>query len=502
MSESLEQKQLFLRTEIIEKGYSAEEFSNYMGNLRGEAGLDLDTWLFSELQQVVNQFKIQYNQQQSKEQLYENKNEYQGQDNIQDQKNYNIQEENIDNSIKESTLPEKVESRQENISEPSFPNEPFEEYQKIIKTKKLDNNEITEQNNLHVSIKKPVKVNPGIFSSSYYQYTVETNPVGFKVIRKLSDFTFLYETLPIFNNLVYNPILPHFELGLKDDSSKKILYLQNYVNTLVENKYFRTLPIVYEFLTLPQENWNKIRHEIYTKMKLPSLSDIPTLEGELHIKINNLDDNKGLKIKDEINNKSEAFDNLNTVMDELLEIIEKLSLCYKSLTKTLLDLKTTHKANKTLHEFFNRLSSLTKIWSQNYIQQKDFLRDEFKYFLKFMNKENNSYLKKYDDFKIARDDYKSKYEKVKKMSVKQKKDLDCFYKLRIDYGLQLLIVNKEYDRLIERQANRCMKQFGKFNNNKDIILQNFNNCIKLFNINENIKNNNEELTLSQNQPVE
>ena len=504
MSESIEQKQFYLRAEIIEKGYPPEEFTNFMANLKGEVSLDLENWSFNELQQVVNQFKIQY-QKQSKAEFCQQQNELQTQalvkEKEQDQNNYSSQVGNIDDSGQNNTISNAEQKKNNTSSELSFPNHPFEEYESIIKTKKLDNNEITEQNNLYVTIKDPVKINPGLFSSSYYQYTVEIHPANFKVVRKVSDFTFLYEILPIFNGAVFNPVLPNFEFGLKDDSSKKMLYIQNYVNSLIENKFFRSLPIVYEFLTVPQEEWNKLRQNKYSKIKPPSLIDMPTLEGEMHIKINNLLDDKGVKIKDEINKKSEAFDELNTAMDELLDAIEKLSLCYGSLAKSLLYLTNTHKSNNTMFEFFNRLLSLTKIWSKSCIKQKDFLRDEFKYFFKFINKENISYLKKYEEFKISRDEYISKFEKVKKMQVRQKKDYDAVFKLRRNYGLQLMMINKEYESLGERQAYRCMTQFAKFNQNRDIILQNFNNCIKLFNINEDINNNIQSNTQNQ-EPAE
>jgi hypothetical protein len=97
-------------------------------------------------------------------------------------------------------------------------------------------------------------------------------------------------------------------------------------------------------------------------------------------------------------------------------------------------------------------------------------------------------LKKYEEFKSARDDYKSKYEKIKKLPNKLPKDLEMVQKLRVNYGLQLAVINAEYQKLLERQANRCITQFGKYNDKKDIILQNFNNCIKLLNINEDQNN--------------
>ena len=60
--------------------------------------------------------------------------------------------------------------------------------------------------------------------------------------------------------------------------------------------------------------------------------------------------------------------------------------------------------------------------------------------------------------------------------------------MRRDYGLQLIIIKSEYQKLIERQANRSLTQFLKYNDNKNIILQNYNNCEKLFNINEDPNN--------------
>ena len=469
MSESLEQKQQYLRSEIIDQGFNPTDFSNFMGNIRGENGLDLDTWSFEDLQTVVEQFKSQISQnhdQQQHQEQFPQENQEQMQEQEQEQNNNNPpqeqKEEDIESAVKDNTIPEKVEQKAAQ-SDSGFPNDPFDVFEQTIKTGNLEKNEITDKNDLFVTISKPERVNPGFFSSAYYQYTVQTNPVGYKVVRKVADFTFLYETLPLFNSAVFNPVLPHFEFGLKDDSPKKMLYIQNYVNSLVENKFFRTLPIVYEFLTLKQEEWNNIN-------------------------INKLEDNKGLKIKDEINRKTEAFDGLNTSMDEILSTIEKLSLCFKSLAKYILDLTKAHKDNEVLLGFFNRLLSLTKIWSRDCLKQRDFLKDDVKYYFKFMNKENVSYLKKYEEFKSARDDYKSKYEKIKKSPNKLPKDLEMVQKLRVNYGLQLAVINAEYQKLLERQANRCITQFGKYNDKKDIILQNFNNCIKLLNINEDQNN--------------
>ena len=507
MDDDLETKQQYLRSEIIDQGYDPNDFSAFMSSIKGEDGLNVDNWSFSDLKTVVNQFKSQYSKKQQQEsnvdsqndkpeQIQNNQNNINNQNNVNNQ-NYINNQNNLDNqnnvnnqnNINNQKVKEEHIDGSKNTIEGLLPSEPFAAFEQIIKTEKLESNEITDNNNLSIVISNPTRVNnSGFFSSSYYQYTVQTNPAGYKVVRKLSDFTFLNVTIPLINAAVFNPVLPHSEYKLKNDSPKKLLYLQNYMNSLVEEKFFRTLPLVFDFLTLPQEKWNTLRQNKYSKIKPSTISKMLTLEGEFHININKNEDNKGMKIKDEINKKTQAFENLNNAMDDLLSAMEKLSSCYKTLSKCLQDLSNNHKDNQKIFGIFNRLSSLSKIRANDYNREKGFLKDELKYFFKFMNKENTSYLKRYEEFKSARDEYKLKYDKTKKLPNKSQKDLDIVKRLRRDYGLQLLMINTEYKKLLDRQANRAVIQFNKYNDNKDVLLQNFNNCMKLLDITKDSNN--------------
>ena len=54
----------------------------------------------------------------------------------------------------------------------------------------------------------------------------------------------------------------------------------------------------------------------YAKMKTLPISKMPTLEGELIVNINKEEDAKALKIKEEINKKTEALDSINSTVDE------------------------------------------------------------------------------------------------------------------------------------------------------------------------------------------
>lgn len=254
------------------------------------------------------------------------------------------------------------------------------------------------------------------------------------------------------------------------------------MNSLIENKFFRTLPIIYEFLSLPQEDWNNKRNGVYNKIQSSkSFKTMHNLEGEIKIEITKQSDDIAMTIKDDINGKNEAFEKLNKEMDELIEVLEKASQCFKNVSNCFFELQNKHKVNESLSKMFGKLFALFKIWSSDYLKQNDFLKDEIKYFFKFINKENMSFHKKFDEFKSARDEYKKSFDKLKKNQQATQKDKDAVISLKQYYGFQLYYLRDEYKKLGERQAQRMDNQFIKYNKNRSIILQDFRNCCKLIN---------------------
>jgi len=201
---TLEEKQQYLNSEIIQQNYDGNEFSAFISSIRGEQQVDLDTWSFEDLQAVVAQFKAQYQQKQDNQ---ENQNE----------QNVNNEEQNQNQAYEESpnqeNSPENGEEQKiekKHSSENDFPDNLLAPLTLVIKTLHLELNEISDNNDLFITISNPQRLKPGLLSLPYYQYDMQTQPVGYKVVRKVSDYTFLYETLPIINCAVFNPILPHF----------------------------------------------------------------------------------------------------------------------------------------------------------------------------------------------------------------------------------------------------------------------------------------------------
>ena len=364
--------------------------------------------------------------------------------------------------------------------------EALSNYEEIMNCEKLKENELTEREDLFIEIETPMKINPGGICFSYYQYTIKTNPIGYNVIRKLSDIELLYEIIPNYNKTKFNPLLPKFQLGLNDDSEKKLLFLRFYLNSLIEDPYYRSLPIVFDFFSLPQDEWNKKSKEHKKKKEIKDLEKMVNLEGSHHIKISNEEDFKAMRIKDNIKIKDEAYNKLNDDIDKLLPIMEKMSVCLKNISQDLLNLKNIYfdgnKSTEMLGNSFQHLNLIIKEWGENYIKQKNYLKNEFKYFFKYINKELNSFIKNIELYEDAKEEYEKKFMKFQKMpSPEEKVEENIIYQKKL-YGLHLVHVIDEYKKLNERQGKRANKQFISFNKGKEILLQDYDNFNKLFNI--------------------
>ena len=66
MAESEEEKQNYLKENILEKGYEAEEFADFLSIKKGQDEIDLDNWTMDELKNLVNEF-LEYHKEIEKE---------------------------------------------------------------------------------------------------------------------------------------------------------------------------------------------------------------------------------------------------------------------------------------------------------------------------------------------------------------------------------------------------------------------------------------------------
>jgi hypothetical protein len=179
---------------------------------------------------------------------------------------------------------------------------------------------------------------------------------------------------------------------------------------------------------------------------------------------------------------------LNSHLDELLAAMEKVSNCFKSVATSFQELAKRSINNKVLNKGYESLFNLFKTWSNDYLSQKSFIRDEIKYYYKFVNKEYNTFLKNYENYRLARDSYKRNFERMKKNKNPTKDDLFMLKDIKNYYGFELIHINDEYEKLEERMGKRLKKQFVKYYQNRDIIFQDYQKCCDLLKFQTNCFN--------------
>ena len=58
--ENLEEKQNYLRENVLEKGYDPNIFMEFLVSKKGEEAADLNVWTFDEIKATVEEFKTNY----------------------------------------------------------------------------------------------------------------------------------------------------------------------------------------------------------------------------------------------------------------------------------------------------------------------------------------------------------------------------------------------------------------------------------------------------------
>ena len=312
---TIEEKQSYLTSEIIKQGYDAQEFSVFLSDQKGEERIDLEYWSMEDLKKAVENFKqsiLNKNMEKNSEKLSKRRHSSAGHNDKRKNKKKeeveNYEKTGSQNQIKRKNLTIKkgkkidlfndmMDSDEDNeLSDNNSIDEELDETK--IKCVKLSENKITNRNDLYIEINLEEKIKNSIDLNSI-EFMVETKPIGFKTKRKINDFEYLNQKLPLINSEIFNPFLYLNKSNSKEiNSNETIIYLKLYMNSLIQNPYFRTLSIVYDFLTLSIEEWEKIKIDKYDQIKEANKREkIPNLEGYFNLEIEAGDDEKCLKIK-------------------------------------------------------------------------------------------------------------------------------------------------------------------------------------------------------------
>jgi len=375
MEDELEKKQTFLRANILEKGYDAEEFMNFLQTKKGEFGLDLNNWNISELKIAVQEFISSL----EKDNLLLNpqniNKEEEVDKNLNNDNNNNL--ENNENNNKDEIDQEENQNTNKSVED-------------IIECQKVTPNEFLLSNEVDIKLSFPQKIEGGLFTKSYVTYLMQTTPLDFKLRKRYSDFEWLRNIL----SLIYiNCIIPPLCKKNYTDRFSEVLIakrtrsIEKFMKGILIHPLIRNDEIFYNFISTESEAEFEKKKKIYNKIQSPgSLINVKSLSGEINVSVSN---EKEIYFQ---NIKNNADFNINTLqkitkgykalmnqMDQISDKMKEISQYWKEIYNA--NLQYYEKPNTV--ESYNILSKIMQDWSETNKRQKilinEYIREYFRY---------------------------------------------------------------------------------------------------------------------------
>ena len=454
MIETEEAKQNYLRENILDKGYDAEDFASFLKSKKGELGVKLGLWTLSELKLAVQEYilknplnnKMQGNnnfQNIFQNPLFQNMNIPQGMNfpnmnmlfnnglmnnNMPNINNINI-DPNLINNLQNMNININV-NNQNNFF--NAQGEPIDIYG-ITQNETLvclisDKNELTNYDNIKIEIALGEKKTGSLFSKSYQTYEISVPLLNLKVIRRYSDFEWLRQTLvSMFTSSVIPPIPKKNKIGgdrFKEQFlEKRTRTLEKFLNLLIQDPNIKSSKILYDFISIEQDNQFNDAKKSYNNYKPPQqLKDYQTTTGKLDIKVDEGTEIYYQNIKDQTELNQELLSKLNKQLkllnNEMNMVVTRLSEVAKS-CEELFNHSVKFEQSDNIKISYYQLNEMFKQWSEALKKQNQIMFMNIREHFKF----SKNIFKSMKELINSADNYKQIYNKAKKNLINKKEDL-------------------------------------------------------------------------------
>ena len=468
MSEEIDQetqeKQNYLRINIMDAGYDPNVFVEFLINKKGEAGADVANWSLPDLKNVVQEF-IKLNNNNSNNNNNNNNNSNNNSNNNNNNNNQQQQQEkqkeenkssnNEKNNENEITEIKNENEKKENINIQN--KEKGEEFTYGILSKsqvqcvKVPNNQISNCNNVKITVGSFEKVEGKLFSKSYVSYLVTTSPFNWNVRRRFSDFEWLRQTLVNHYNYCLIPCVPKKPKNLnkimsdkfdKEFLSKRSRNFEKFLNYIIIDPVLKNLQLIHDFLTMEKDDEFQKMKKSYDKLKISTLdiSKVLSIDGIAKIEINEEKEKYFTDIKSSTNLNENILKKINATIkalkEDLINASEKLieiSNNFNLLKENAINYKENEEVIRTYNEMSDMFVNFSSyITNQNKIFNID-LREYFKYvknnyrsmkeFINKINNMKNAVYKSIKNLKSKKEDLFRKQE-VNKWEFNPKENID------------------------------------------------------------------------------
>ena len=381
--DDLNAKQTFLRENILEKGYDAEDFMKLLQNKKGESGLDLNSWSMNELKDAVKEFVKEKNPDLVEEEKNDNK--------IKEDENKEENEDQIENNV---AAPVEAYDLDKFGQENPDGSAQKEEYGKTIVNEFTP---FTDKEDIVVKISSPEKKDGGIFSKSYISYLVETEPFNLKTRKRYSDFLWLRNTLATIYSQCVIPPMCKKNFGDRFSETlinKRMRSLEKFFKGLLVHPLIKNSQILYDFLALEKDtDFIKMKQK-YEKLTGPTqVKELKTLEGDIMISVTkekemylqNIEDN--CNINEELLQKvTKSYKSLILLMAQASEKMKEIS----NLWKIIYEKSTKYFDKVNTSQTYDILSKVMENWAEAEKQQMDIVNKNVREYFRYIKNEYHS----------------------------------------------------------------------------------------------------------------
>ena len=418
---AIEEKQEYLRQNILEKGYDANLFADYLITKKGEDGADIGSWSMEDLRNVVQEFT-------EKQSLF-----LSGGENIVSQiqtSNEIVEEQNHEQDIKkepndaQNQEKETLNNNQNKINPVIYGIISPES----LPCKKVENTPLSSVENVIIKVGSPEKKEGGFFSKSYINYLVTTSGLNLNVKRRYSDFVWLHQVIfDLYSYIIVPPVPKKNKLGGDRFSdvfiNKRMRYLEKFLNYLVANPVIKNSKLFYDFLSIEKEaDFNKSKNT-YQKMKPhTNIKEFYSANGKMNLGVKQEKEIYFQNIKDNTSYNQELLNRLNISlkqlkiqMDIFIQKIEEVTQIWQDLFKN----STKYFDEMNITNTYDQMTKLFTNWSESLKKQNTLIFVDVREYFKYVR--NNFREMKY--VLHSAENQKANYYKIERNLINKKEDL-------------------------------------------------------------------------------
>ena len=422
MEDSQEEKQNYLRENILNQGYDTIQFVNFLKSKKGEEGADVANWTMEDLKKVVQEFI---------ESLNYKDDDNQETDQVQNENKEQIppKRKSQEISVLQTPYTSKSSSDKLNTSNNSDNfGQKDEDYgieiPESANCQRLEPGELGKFSDLEIKINSYKKVDGGFLSKSYFSFLIVTNPLDLKAYRRYSDFEWLKERLSV----IYNTsILPRLSKKGKTVEERRINRrmrdLEKFLNFLLKDPLIKNSKILFDFLTIQNDDEFHKTKKYYDKMKtFNEVKEIKSLSGKVTVHVNKKKEKYLNYIKDNATFNEFVLkkldDNFKTLKYDFDTIINRVN-SFSPIFEQLIKISSKFVDGNATVEAYKKIKHIFESWRDVLRRQNSFFYIDLKEYFKFLGG-NYRHIK---DLVQAVENQKSIYYKYSKSLVCKKIEL-------------------------------------------------------------------------------